>query len=62
MTTMDVSLYYRFEMGEKSARIRFGVKNVMDERAPTADRFFGFFADAHQDYGRNMNLSLRVDM
>jgi iron complex outermembrane receptor protein len=62
MTTMDASLYYKFKVGDTSARVKFAVKNLNDERAPTADRFFGFFADAHQDYGRNYYLSLKVDM
>ncbi len=62
MTTMDASLYYKFKMGDTSARVKFAVKNLNDERAPAADRFFGFFADAHQDYGRNYYLSLKVDM
>jgi outer membrane receptor protein involved in Fe transport len=62
MTTMDASVYYKFKVGDGSARIKFAVKNLEDTRAPTADRFFGFFADAHQDYGRNYYLSLKVDM
>ena len=62
MTTMDASVYYRFKLAGSSARLKFAVKNLADERAPTADRFFGFFADAHQDYGRNYYLSLKVDM
>ncbi|MDG1165656.1 MAG: TonB-dependent receptor, partial [Porticoccaceae bacterium] len=62
MTTMDASVYYRFKLAGTSARIKLAVKNLADERAPTADRFFGFFADAHQDYGRNYYLSLKVDM
>jgi outer membrane receptor protein involved in Fe transport len=62
MTTMDASVYYRFKLAGSSARLKFAVQNLADERAPTADRFFGFFADAHQDYGRNYYLSLKVDM
>ncbi len=62
MTTLDSSLYYKFTVGDTSSRVKFAVKNLNDERAPTADRFFGFFADDHQDYGRNYYLSLKVDM
>lgn len=62
MTTMDASLYYTFKMAGASARVKFAVKNLEDTRAPTADKFFGFFADAHQDYGRNYYLSVKVDM
>lgn len=62
MTTMDAAVHYKFDLGGSTARLKFAVKNFNDERAPTADRFFGFFADAHQDYGRNYYLSLKVDM
>ena len=40
----------------------FNLKNIDDERAPLADRFYGFFADAHQDYGRNYYLDFRLRM
>jgi hypothetical protein len=36
------------------------VKNLEDERAPTADRYYGYYADAHSDWGRNYYLDLRV--
>ena len=62
MTTMDASIDYRFDLGGSDARLRFAVKNLEDERAPIADRFYGFFADAHQDYGRNYYVSLKVNM
>jgi len=60
MTTMDLTLSYKFELGGQKARVRFAVKNLEDERAPTADRYYGYYADAHQDYGRNYYLDLRV--
>ena len=60
MTTMNASVYYWFNIGDQKARLKFAVKNLDDERAPLADRFYGFFADAHQDYGRNYYLDLRV--
>lgn len=59
-TTYDVTADYRFSLADTSARFRIGVKNVTDERAPLADRFFGFFADAHTDFGRYMYADLRV--
>ena len=62
MTTMDASVYYRFNLGGTNARLKLAVKNLNDERAPLADSFYGFFADAHQDYGRIYYVSLRVDM
>ena len=60
MTTMNVSVYYKFDVGDNKARIKFAVKNIEDERAPLADRFYGFFADAHQDYGRNTYLDFKM--
>jgi len=53
MTTLNLTLSYDFELNDHDARIRFAVKNLQDERAPTADRYYGYYADAHQDYGRN---------
>ena len=60
MTTYDATFDYRFDMGDARSRMRLGVKNLTDERAPLADRYFGYFADAHTDYGRYMYLDLRM--
>ena len=60
MTTMNVSVYYKFDIGGNKARIKFAVKNIEDERAPLADRFYGFFADAHQDMGRNSYIDFKM--
>jgi iron complex outermembrane receptor protein len=60
MTTYNASMHYKFKIGDYNARLRLLVKNLSDERAPTADRFFGYFADAHQDLGRNYQLDLRL--
>jgi len=62
MRTMDLSVDYRFELYDTNARLRFAVKNFQDERAPLADRYYGYFADAHQDLGRNYYLDLRLDL
>ena len=53
---------YDFELNDHDARIRFAVKNLQDERAPTADRYYGYYADAHQDYGRNYYLDFTIRM
>jgi outer membrane receptor protein involved in Fe transport len=60
MTTMDATVSYNFDLGGHKARLRFAVKNLEDERAPTADRYYGYYADAHSDWGRNYYLDLRV--
>ncbi|MYD44407.1 MAG: TonB-dependent receptor [Gammaproteobacteria bacterium] len=52
MSTWNVRLDYRFDLQDTPTRVRIGIKNLFDERAPLADRYFGFFADAHRDYGR----------
>ena len=60
MTTMDLSFDYRFDISDYDAKLRLAVKNIADERAPLADRYYGYFADAHQDLGRNFYLDFRV--
>ena len=62
MTTMNLTMSYDFELNDHDARIRFAVKNIQDERAPTADRYYGYYADAHQDYGRNYYLDFTLKM
>ena len=51
MTTMDLNLSYRFDISDYNSRLTLAVKNLADERAPLADRYYGYFADAHQDLG-----------
>ena len=60
MTTMDLTLSYDLKLSGQKARVRLAVKNLEDERAPTAERYYGYYADAHPDYGRNYYLDLRV--
>ena len=62
MTTLNLTMSYDFELNDHDARIRFAVKNLKDERAPTADRYYGYYADAHQDYGRNYYLDFTIKM
>jgi outer membrane receptor protein involved in Fe transport len=57
----NASIDYRFDFGSVESLWRFGINNVTDERAPLADRFFGYFADAHRDYGRSFYLDARFD-
>ena len=62
MTTINLTMSYDFEINDHDARIRFAVKNLEDERAPTADRYYGYYADAHQDYGRNYYVDFTLRM
>lgn len=52
MTTYNATFDYNVEVNEVDTRFRLGVVNVFDERAPLADSYFGYFSDAHRDYGR----------
>lgn len=62
MMVLNASIDYRFTLGENTNnRIRFGVNNLDDERAPLADRFFGYFADQHRDFGRYYYLDWRIN-
>ena len=60
MTTWNLRADYRFEVNEVPTRFRVGVRNLLNERAPLADRYFGFFADAHRDYGRYFYTDLTL--
>ncbi len=60
MTTYNASFDYNFEPFDTDTRLRLGVNNLTDERAPLADRFFGYFADAHRDLGRYWYLDARM--
>lgn len=66
MRTINLILSYTFNtenflsLGKLKHTLKFGIKNIEDERAPLADRYFGFFADAHQDYGRNTYLNYQI--
>ena len=59
-STWNASVDYRFEMMGSNMRARLGVRNLTDERAPLADRYFGYFADAHSDMGRAYYFDLRM--
>ena len=62
VTTWNATFDYNWDMVDRDWRLRLGVNNLFDERAPLADRYFGFFADAHQgiEYGRNYYLQVRM--
>ena len=60
MTTVNATIDYSFDVSDVDTRIRLGVNNVADERAPLADESFGFFSDAHRDWGRFWYVDLRM--
>lgn len=62
MTTFNVSADYQFSIiNDSDTRVRFGINNVTDERAPLADDSFGYFADQHRDLGRYYYGEVRYD-
>lgn len=60
MTTYNATFDYRLDVSDVDTRIRLGIRNLTDERAPLADRYFGYFADAHRDYGRSVYVDVRA--
>ena len=60
MTVWNTTFDYYWDGGALDARVRFGIRNVGDDRAPLADRYFGFMSDVHRDHGRNYYIDLRL--
>jgi len=60
MTTGNATVDYRFDLSGVKSRVRFGVNNFTNERAPLADDYFGYMSDVHSDYGRHYYLDLRL--
>ena len=60
MTTFNGKIDYRFDIGGTDTRVRLGLNNFTDERAPLADESFGFYKDVHRDWGRNYYLDVRM--
>jgi outer membrane receptor protein involved in Fe transport len=56
----NASIDYDFDIGSSTTRLRFGINNLTDERAPLADRYFGYYSDAHNDYGRSYYFDVKV--
>ena len=60
MTTYNASIDYDFDAFGAENRLRFGINNFTDERAPICDCRFGYWSDAHSDYGRYTYLDYRM--
>jgi outer membrane receptor protein involved in Fe transport len=60
MTTVNGYFDYYADLFETDTRFRLGIRNLTDERAPLADRYFGYFADAHRDLGRYYYVDIRM--
>ena len=60
MTTYNAAVDYSFDVANARTRVRLAVNNFTDERAPLADESFGFFGDAHSDWGRYYYVDVRM--
>ena len=60
MTVWNTTIDYYWDSSLFDTRMRFGIRNAGNERAPLADRYFGFLADVHRDYGRSFYIDLRL--
>ncbi|MDH3690560.1 MAG: TonB-dependent receptor, partial [Gammaproteobacteria bacterium] len=61
MTTYNAKFDYTMNIADVDTRVRLGVNNITDERAPLYDRSFGYSDDAHRDWGLYYYLDLRLD-
>ncbi|MBT8100573.1 MAG: TonB-dependent receptor, partial [Gammaproteobacteria bacterium] len=61
MTTYNAKVDYSFDVSDVDMRVRLGVNNFTDERAPLSDSYFGYFSDAHRDLGIYYYVDLRAD-
>ena len=60
MTRYNANVTYNFDVSDVRSRLRLGVNNFTDERAPIYDGSFGFAQDAHTDYGIYYYVDLRL--
>ena len=62
MSTYNLSVDYRFDtFGDVRSRLRLGIVNLTDARAPLSSQRFGYFSDMHRDLPRSWYLDLRLD-
>ena len=62
MTTYNASVDFGFDAFGADTRVRLGVNNLTDERAPLCDCRFGYWSDAHRDLGRYWYLDLKFGL
>ena len=49
---------YNFNLNSSNPRIRLGINNIADERAPLASDIFGYYFDKHDNLGRYYYIDL----
>jgi len=62
MNTFNSKVDYKFEVADTDMRFRLGINNLTDQRAPIADTSYGFFQDAHRDWGRYIYVDLKISL
>ncbi len=62
MTTYNTRFDYRFDAFDVDTRVRLGINNITDERAPISDSSYGFFQDAHRDWGLYYYLDVMITL
>jgi outer membrane receptor protein involved in Fe transport len=60
MTTWNINTDYSIDIWQSRTRLRFGVNNLTNERAPLADGAFGYYADVHRDLGRSYYIDFMM--
>ena len=60
MTTYNASFDVDFDLFDADSRLRLGINNLTNERAPLCDCRFGYWSDAHRDTGRYFYLDLKM--
>ena len=54
-------LDYSIGNGSKQTRLRFGINNIFDERAPLSSDIFGYYFDLHDNLGRYYYFDIKYD-
>ena len=61
MSVYNAYFDYSFDLADVESRVRLGINNFTDARAPIADESFNYWSDVHRDLGRYYYLDLRLD-
>ena len=56
--TINGHVDYHFNFNSSNSRVRFGINNMTDERAPLASDIFGYYFDKHDNLGRYYYIDL----
>ena len=54
-------LDYTINRNSNQTRLRFGINNIFDERAPLSSDIFGYYFDLHDNLGRYYYFDIKYD-